>query len=104
MPSEPATTSHPTAIVDPDAIIGAGCRVGHWVHVSSGAVVKEDVPEHALEVGVPARPIGCMSRHGERIPPPLQGSGRWWCPHMAVEYELAGTRMRLVATGSLARS
>jgi UDP-2-acetamido-3-amino-2,3-dideoxy-glucuronate N-acetyltransferase len=34
-----ATTIHPTAIVDPGATIGEGCRIWHWVHISSGAVI-----------------------------------------------------------------
>ena len=32
-----ATTIHPTAIVDDGALLGAGCRVWHWVHISGGA-------------------------------------------------------------------
>jgi UDP-2-acetamido-3-amino-2,3-dideoxy-glucuronate N-acetyltransferase len=39
MSSDPATTIHPTAIVDAGATIGAGCRIWHWVHVSAGAVI-----------------------------------------------------------------
>ncbi len=32
-----ATTIHPSAIVDDGAQLGEGCRVWHWVHISSGA-------------------------------------------------------------------
>jgi UDP-2-acetamido-3-amino-2,3-dideoxy-glucuronate N-acetyltransferase len=32
-----ATTIHPSAIVDDGAVLGEGCRVWHWVHISSGA-------------------------------------------------------------------
>src|SRR5664279_4166146 len=31
------TTVHPSAIVDPGAILGDGCRVWHFVHISAGA-------------------------------------------------------------------
>ena len=31
------TTIHPTAIVDHGAVLGDGCRVWHWVHISGGA-------------------------------------------------------------------
>ena len=31
------TTIHPTAIVDDGAVLGDGCRVWHWVHISGGA-------------------------------------------------------------------
>jgi len=32
---------HPTAIVDEGATIGSGCRIWHWVHICSGAVIGE---------------------------------------------------------------
>ena len=32
-------TVHPSAIVDPGAILGAGTRVWHWVHICGGAVI-----------------------------------------------------------------
>lgn len=32
-----AITIHPTAIVDDGAVLGEGCRVWHWVHISAGA-------------------------------------------------------------------
>lgn len=35
------TTIHPSAIVDAGAVIGKGCRIWHWVHISSGAVIGE---------------------------------------------------------------
>lgn len=34
---------HPTAIVDPGAVVGAGSRLWHFVHVSEGAVLGRDV-------------------------------------------------------------
>ena len=34
-------TAHATAIIDDGAIIGAGTRIWHWVHVSRGAVIGE---------------------------------------------------------------
>ena len=38
--SEPAFV-HPTAVVDPGAVIGAGTRVWHFCHVMAGAVIGE---------------------------------------------------------------
>jgi UDP-2-acetamido-3-amino-2,3-dideoxy-glucuronate N-acetyltransferase len=32
-----AVTIHPSAIVDPGAVLGDGCRVWHFVHISAGA-------------------------------------------------------------------
>ena len=34
-------TKHETAIVDEGAVIGAGTRVWHWVHISAGAKIGE---------------------------------------------------------------
>jgi len=34
-------TAHPTAIIDPGAVIGAGTRIWHWVHISAGARIGE---------------------------------------------------------------
>lgn len=36
-------TVHPSAFVDDGAIIGAGCRIWHFVHVCSGAVIGSGV-------------------------------------------------------------
>jgi UDP-2-acetamido-3-amino-2,3-dideoxy-glucuronate N-acetyltransferase len=37
-----AMSIHPTAIVDDGAVLGEGCRVWHWVHISGGAVIGRD--------------------------------------------------------------
>jgi len=39
--TEQAFTVHPTAIVDAGALIGAGSRIWHWVHVCGKAVIGE---------------------------------------------------------------
>ena len=36
-----ATTIHPSAIVDDGAVLGDGCRVWHFVHISAGARIGE---------------------------------------------------------------
>jgi len=37
----PAYYSHPTAVVDTGATIGAGTKIWHFAHISSGAVIGE---------------------------------------------------------------
>ena len=38
----PGVVIHATAIVDEGARIGAGTKIWHWVHISSGAVIGEN--------------------------------------------------------------
>ena len=44
----------------------------------------------ALMVGVPARRIGWMSRHGERLGLPVRGEGEATCPATGERYRLVG--------------
>lgn len=74
-------------LVRQGATLGANCTivcgatVGRYAFVGAGAVVNKDVPDFALVVGVPARQIGWMSRHGEQLDLPLAGNGQARCPH-----------------------
>jgi UDP-2-acetamido-3-amino-2,3-dideoxy-glucuronate N-acetyltransferase len=105
----PRRDEYRDTLVGRGATLGANCtivcgvRIGEHAFVGAGAVVHRDVPPFALMVGVPARQVGWMSRHGDRIPLPMQGAGTWRCPHTGDEYEVSGTSLRLVAAGSLAR-
>jgi UDP-2-acetamido-3-amino-2,3-dideoxy-glucuronate N-acetyltransferase len=78
------------------ATLGANCTivcgttVGEYAFVGAGAVVARDVPAYALVVGVPARRIGWMSRHGERLELPVSGSGVASCPATGERYRLDG--------------
>ena len=76
------------------ATLGANCTivcgttVGRYAFVGAGAVVNRDVPDFALMVGVPARQIGWMSRHGERLALPLTGNAEAACPATGERYLL----------------
>ncbi|MBV8604051.1 MAG: N-acetyltransferase [Pelomonas sp.] len=60
-------------VVRRGATLGANCtivcgvEIGRYAFVGAGAVVHRNVPDFALMVGVPARRVGWMSRHGERL-------------------------------------
>lgn len=79
-------------VVRRGATLGANCTIvcgvtiGEYAFIGAGAVVNRDVPAHALMVGVPARQIGWMSRHGEQLDLPLKGSGEAVCPHTGDRY------------------
>jgi UDP-2-acetamido-3-amino-2,3-dideoxy-glucuronate N-acetyltransferase len=68
------------------ATLGANCTIvcgvtiGEYAFVAAGAVVNRDVRAFALAAGVPARQIGWMSRHGERLKLPLSGTAEATCP------------------------
>jgi UDP-2-acetamido-3-amino-2,3-dideoxy-glucuronate N-acetyltransferase len=76
------------ATLGANSTIVCGVTVGAYAFVGAGAVVNRDVPDFALMVGVPARQVGWMSRFGERLALPLQGSGEVVCPHTGDRYRL----------------
>ena len=84
------------------ATLGANCTivcgttVGEHAFVGAGALVSRDVPAFALVVGVPARRIGWISRHGERLPLPASGQGEAACPATGERYRLDGETLILV--------
>ena len=85
------------ATLGANCTIVCGCTVGEFAFVGAGAVVSRDVPAFALVAGVPARRIGWMSRHGERLNLPLRGDARATCPATGEHYHLAGDVLRLLA-------
>ena len=55
------------ASVGANATIVCGHRLGAYCLIGAGSVVTKDVPAYALMVGNPARRIGWVSRHGEKL-------------------------------------
>jgi len=81
-------------LVKKGATLGANCTIvcgitiGEYAFVGAGAVVNKDVKPYALMVGVPAKQMGWMSEYGEQIPMPIEGNGKYICPHTGLIYEL----------------
>ena len=81
-------------LVEKGATLGANCtiicgiKIGAHAFVGAGAVVNTDVKPFALVVGVPAKQIGWVSKHGERLDLPLKGFGSATCPATGVSYNL----------------
>ena len=61
------------ATIGANATIVCGVTLGRYAFVGAGAVVTTDVPDYGLVLGVPARQVGWMSRHGHRLENPDAG-------------------------------
>ncbi|MBK5967350.1 DapH/DapD/GlmU-related protein, partial [Thiorhodovibrio winogradskyi] len=81
------------------ATLGANCTlvcgvtIGEYAFIGAGSVITRDVKPYALMVGVPARQIGWMSAHGERLELPLSGDGQATCPSGGHGYRLQNGRI-----------
>lgn len=78
-----------------NATIVCGVTLGEFSFIAAGAVINKDVKPFALMAGVPAKQIGWMSKYGERIELPLEGSGTWTCPHQKTIYSLTNNTLRV---------
>ena len=74
------------ATIGANATIICGVTIGQYAFIGAGAVVTHDVPDYALMLGVPARHVGWMSRHGHRLPSP-SGDGIMICPESGWRYK-----------------
>jgi UDP-2-acetamido-3-amino-2,3-dideoxy-glucuronate N-acetyltransferase len=89
-------------VVKRGATLGANCTilcgvtVGEYAMVGAGAVITSDVKPYAVMAGVPARPIGWISQHGERLQLPLTGDGEASCPATDKRYALENGNVRIL--------
>lgn len=82
------------ATLGANSTIVAGNTIGRWAFVGAGCVVIRPVPDFALVVGNPARQIGWMSRHGERL---SFNAGIAQCPVTGESYRLNEDRVDLMS-------
>jgi UDP-2-acetamido-3-amino-2,3-dideoxy-glucuronate N-acetyltransferase len=93
-----------STLIKRGATLGANCTivcgntVGAYAFIGAGAVVVANVPDYALMVGNPARQIGWVSMHGERLDLPLEGDGEAVCPQTGDVYSLENGQVNLVQT------
>lgn len=78
------------ATIGANATIVCGITLGRYAFIAAGALVRRDVPDYALMVGVPAVQKGWMSRHGHRMTERNSG-GQLICPQTGWRYEEFGT-------------
>lgn len=79
------------ATIGANATILPGVTLGEYSFVAAGAVVRDDVAPHVLVMGVPARPSGFVSHHGERL---VFEAGVARCPVTGDRYGLVGDRVQ----------
>ncbi len=72
--------------VGANATIVCGIELGRYTFLAAGAVVTADTPDYALMVGVPARRVGWMSRHGHPLRDP-DAEGVMVCPESGYRYK-----------------
>lgn len=77
------------ATIGANATIVCGVVIGRYAFIGAGAVIRGDVPDYALMLGVPAQQKGWMSRHGYRLPSPGI-DGKMICPESGWRYEFSG--------------
>ena len=82
------------ASVGANATIVCGHRIGAYCLIGAGSVVTKDVPAYALMVGNPARRIGWVSRHGEKLN--FNAEGVAICPATGEHYRLHDGEVSLV--------
>lgn len=77
------------------ASLGAGSivltdlKIGAWAMVAAGSVVTQDVPAHALVLGVPARLVGYVCKCGYRLQAHGDDGERIWiCSRDQFKYRL----------------
>jgi len=71
------------ATIGANATIICGNSIGRYAMVGAGAVVTEDVPDHALVIGTPARIVGYVCKCGERLEEAEEAS---LCSRCAIKY------------------
>ena len=83
------------ATIGANATIVCGHTIGAFAFIGAGTVVVRDVPDYALMVGSPARQIGWMSEHGERLD--FDSDNVAFCPGSGDRYILEDNLVKKVA-------
>ena len=73
------------ATLGANSTIVCGATIGRYAFIGAGALVRGDVPDYALMLGVPAARRGWMSRHGHRLRQ-QDAEGNLVCPESGWRY------------------
>lgn len=84
------------ATIGANATIVCGNEIGEYAFIGAGSVVNKDVKPYAMMVGVPARQIGWISRHGAKLDLPLSGNATAKCSETGESYRLIHDHIEFV--------
>ena len=79
------------ATIGANATIVCGCEIGRYALIGAGAVVTKSVPDYALVVGNPARPIGWVSAFGHTLA--FDAAGMATCSESGKQYQLKNNQV-----------
>jgi UDP-2-acetamido-3-amino-2,3-dideoxy-glucuronate N-acetyltransferase len=74
------------ATLGANSTVVCGATLGRYCFIGAGALVRGDVPDYALMLGVPAVRKGWMSRHGHRLQQ-SDADGNLVCPESGWRYK-----------------
>ncbi len=81
------------ATIGANATIVCGTTIGRYAVIGAGAVVKADVPDHAIVVGVPARQKGWACKCGTTL---KFNDAQAACGYCNSEYSLKGNQLIII--------
>ena len=85
------------ATIGANATIVCGVTIGLYAFIGAGAVVRSDVPDYAMMLGVPAVQRSWMSRHGHTLH--FNDAGEAICPESELRYRLNNNKVRCIDLG-----
>ncbi len=81
------------ASIGANATIVCGINIGRYAFIGAGAVVKRDIPDYGLVVGVPAKQIGWACKCGVTL---CFQRGETRCGYCGSEYRLVNRSFEIV--------
>ncbi len=85
------------ATIGSNATIVCGVTIGLYAFIGAGAVVRSDVPDYAMMLGVPAVQRSWMSRHGHTLH--FDEDNEAICPESKLAYRLNNNKVSCMDLG-----
>lgn len=84
------------ASIGANATVVCGVTIGKYAFIGAGAVVKEDVPDYALVVGVPSKQIGWVCKCGVPLKCSVSGESESTCSRCGNKYRIDGNSFTVI--------